>query len=132
MHPSANARENDKRGSDLENREKDFAYQAMYELDMPGIGGASGGSGGDLLVTEIFGGITDPEDLQKAAFCSSMEMVRNGYHSFHEAATIARLFGAQYTPGNYASAIPQSWVNALPELKQLQEQFPHLLKYETP
>jgi hypothetical protein len=113
-------------GSDEARRERDFAYRAMYQLDMPLIGGASGGMGSYLLTFAAIGqrqGI----DLQYAFLAATSVMIGKGYHSFHELATVAATMGVSYTPGDYFSVIPPAVVRRHRGIRELIVQFPELV-----
>lgn len=113
-------------GSDLANRERDFAYEAMYRHDMPLIGGASGGMGSYLLTFSAIGKLKGP-DLQKAFLAAASVMIGKGYHSFHELATIAQTFGLQYRPGDYLSMIPDEVILGNENLKEMVLRFPEIV-----
>lgn len=80
-----------------------------------------------LLVSRIFGGLTDSADLQRISALSFSRTQMVGGENFHDTAMAASRFGAPYTPGDYASAIPDHWFDTLPELGLLKQQYPELI-----
>jgi len=106
----------------------DRASLAMHSLDMPMIGGFSGGMGSFLLSMKWVGRNTTRESLTMSFFAAYSVMISKGYHSFHEVAAIAGTLGLWYRHGNYLSLIEESALKDLPDVKELVGRFDEQLK----
>ena len=128
--PSAQALHRAKSELSLPSRTNDFYYQAI-DHDMPLVGAASGGAGVYEIVfqeADAANQDNDNGDGLSADEWSHLRMavlanyISKGYHSSHEVGAVQKLFGANYTPGNYESLLTKEIV-ALPEYRAVRRHF---------
>ncbi|WP_147446546.1 hypothetical protein [Corallococcus sp. CA047B] len=105
----------------------DEASVAMHRLDMPMIGGISGGMGTYLITLKWAGHNAKREDLLKCFYAAYSVMITKGYHSFHEVAVVGESVNLWYNGGDYLSLLPDAWVHELPDLEELVGRFQELL-----
>ncbi|CAM3873264.1 hypothetical protein G4177_31935 [Corallococcus sp. ZKHCc1 1396] len=102
---------------------QDEASIAMHRLDMPMVGGISGGMGTYLITLKWAGGNVTKEDLLKSFYSAYSVMISKGYHSFHEVAVVGESIGLWYRGGDYLSLLPPEWLDLIPDLKELVGRF---------
>jgi hypothetical protein len=117
------------RPMDKTNSPKDAASMAMHRLDMPLIGGISGGMGSYIIAMTWLGGGKNltREGVNLAFFAAYSIMISKGYHSFHEVAAVAETLGLWYTHGDYKSVFEESLLAELTDIKELFDRFSFLL-----
>lgn len=105
--------------------QKDAAGVAMHRLDMPMIGGISGGMGSYLIAMIYIGQNYSRERVSLAFFAAYAVMIAKGYHSFHEVAAVAQILGLglPYKHGDYESLLRGSPIAELKEVKELCSRF---------
>jgi hypothetical protein len=109
---------------DLDNV-SDFFLSSFLWTNMPFIAGPSGSAGSALTCAKTMAKLSG-EDLQQYALACVAHFVGGGMHSFHEVMAIASLAGAQYTPDNYAGALPRTLAEC-PAWKKLSADYAELL-----
>lgn len=107
--------------------EEHEVVKIMRFLDMPFVGGLSGSTADLLVVAHHVAGLTG-EDLQYYTLAIIGYLVGGGMHSVHEIMTVAANagLGIPYTPGDYNSIFPPSFLRS-PAYLLLLDEFPTLL-----
>lgn len=104
------------RPRNMTDRWSDAAGVAMHRLDMPMIGGMSGGMGSYLITMKWIGDNLTSEKIVKSFLAAYSVMISKGYHSFHEVAAVGRTLLLPYDHGDYLSVL-----DGVPEILELDD-----------